>query len=603
MNRIKVSGFWMLLVLLMVCTMMVMASVSAHAESVVYVDFDNTAGAITAGETYNTLTTTSGSGSPIVGAGGQDFLNLVDTNGSPTDVDLNVQATNAAFAAGGGASVRDSIAGIDDNALDDGFWVNNGNNHPGTVNLVLTFSSLGTTAYNIQLTANFGLEAETVWQITTGIGDASTFTVNEANDESGLGSWGPVTPVGGEIVLTGTFDSNETWDTTTLSFVSLTPVPLPINANGVSYTDKSAAANTISLPDMQAVLNATDDLDYAAVFDNEISSANTSFSKDPNYPGTKAFTISGAKAHTGGGTDLSQGGYGGISHASVIPTPSGTKHGWIGATPNSMTWRFGPPAGGRITHVGFMWKDWNTWDTDVTVKAHFSGGSTVTQTAANGGWFWFGYAAPNGESVTKLIVTKTNVGGNYGAFDDIVVVAEAAPENVTVTDVAITNHDFETGTTGWGVVNGGAGAPAWGLLEGSKSAQISPPAAGVYASVYQTTGHTISSRETFTLTYLAGKSNWNRADNVGIIYYLDGANREPITTLNFGASPPVVSVHGYAVSRVTALASDVPAAAYGKKLGIELAGRNSNANAWLTVDDVTLEVSYTPPVGTIFRFR
>lgn len=393
---------------------------------------------------------------------------------------------------------------------------------------------------------------------------------------------------------------NEALGEVTLNALLAEPPPMTINANGIAYTDKSTHTTTnvvISLPNMQAVLDATDDLEYAALFDGEISSANTSFSKDPNYPGTKAFTISGAKAHT------SQGGYGGNSNASVIPTPSGTKHGWIGTTPNSMTWRFGPPAGGRITHVGFMWNDWDSWGTDVTVMAYFSGGSSITQTDTVGGWFWFGYAAPNGESITKLIVTKTNAGGNYGAFDDIVVVAEAAPENVIVTDVAITNHDFETGdTTGWELVGDGTvAAPAWGLLEGSKSAQISPISGGD-ESFYQTTDHTISSGETFTLTYLAGKSDYNTADNVGIIYYLDGASREPITTLNFGASPADVSVHGYAVSRVTALASDVPAAAYGKKLGIELAGRNANADAWLTVDDVTLQVSRWP-MGTLISIQ
>ncbi len=121
-------------------------------------------------------------------------------------------------------------------------------------------------------------------------------------------------------------------------------------------------------------------------------------------------------------------------------------------------------------------------------------------------------------------------------------------------------------------------------------------------SFYQTTDHTISSGETFTLTYLAGKSDFNTANNVGIIYYLDGASRESITTRNFGESPADVRVYGYAVSRVTALASDLPAAAYGKKLGIELAGRGANGNAWLTVDDVTLQVSRWP-MGTVISIQ
>lgn len=195
------------------------------------VDFGDQAGAITATETYNTLTTTDGPGSPLLA--GQNFLNLADTNGDATGVNLNVQVTGDAYAAGMTSSSHDSIAGIDDNALNDSFWVNNGNlgdDVDNQVNFVLTFSGLSASQYDIQLSSGNGVQRATTWGITTGTGDASTYIVAPASSTSGIGSWSSVTPTTDTITLTGSFSTNGAFNTTTVNFVSITAVPEPSSA-------------------------------------------------------------------------------------------------------------------------------------------------------------------------------------------------------------------------------------------------------------------------------------------------------------------------------------------------------------------------------------
>ena len=189
---------------------------------IIYIDFGDQAGAITAPETYNTLTTLpGGTGSPLLS--GQNFLNLVDTNGDATGMDLNVQVTGDANAAGMGEPIHDPVAGIDDNALDDGFWVNNGalgDDVDNQVNFVLTFSDLSAPFYNIQLTSGDWVNRNTTWSITTGTGDAGSFT-HTAGSTSGIGSWSDVVPSSGEIVLTGSFTTTDAFDTSTVNFISL----------------------------------------------------------------------------------------------------------------------------------------------------------------------------------------------------------------------------------------------------------------------------------------------------------------------------------------------------------------------------------------------
>lgn len=194
----------------------------------IYVDFGDDAGAITAGETYNTLVPTASGASTSLEGTGETFSNLLDTTGVSTGANLHVLVTSTGGDVRGGHSTyaHDPISGIDDNALNDGFWVNNGNDN-GVVSFVLTFSSLGITPYNLQLTPGSGLIEDTTWSVTTGTGDASSFTFTEATDESGLATWAGVTPVGGEVVLTGSFNANSGFDTTTVNFLSITAVPEP----------------------------------------------------------------------------------------------------------------------------------------------------------------------------------------------------------------------------------------------------------------------------------------------------------------------------------------------------------------------------------------
>ena len=190
--------------------------------SVIYVDFGDDSGAPTAPATYNTLTTSPvGTGSPLLG--GQNFLNLVDTDGGATGLDLNVQVTGDANAAGMDTPSHDPVTGIDNNALNDGFWVNNGflnDDVDNQVNFVLTFSDLSAPFYNIQLTSGSWVNRATTWSITTGTGDAGTF-IHTAGSTSGIGSWSEVYPSGGEIVITGSFTTTGANNTSTVNFISL----------------------------------------------------------------------------------------------------------------------------------------------------------------------------------------------------------------------------------------------------------------------------------------------------------------------------------------------------------------------------------------------
>ena len=194
----------------------------------IYVDFGDNAGATTAPETYNTLTTSpGGTGSPLLT--GQNFLNLVDTDGGATGLDLNVLVSGDAHAAGQTTSNHDAVSGIDDSALDDGFWVNNGalgDDVDNQVNFVLTFSDLSAPYYNIQLTSGNGTGRSTSWSITTGTGDAGIFT-HTGGSTSGIGSWSNVYPSGGDIVLTGSFTTTGAFNTSTVNFISLEAIPEP----------------------------------------------------------------------------------------------------------------------------------------------------------------------------------------------------------------------------------------------------------------------------------------------------------------------------------------------------------------------------------------
>ena len=205
------------------------AMVVTNASTVVYVDFgDNAQAAISSSDTYNTLTPSATGVTTSLEGSGESFSNLVDTTGASTGVDLNVLVTSTGGDVRGGetTTTHDSITGIDDNALNDGFWVNNGS-ITGEVSFVLTFSSLTASAYDIQLTSGSGLQRDTTWQISTGTGDASTTTITTANKLSSLATWSGVAPDSGEIVITGTYTADSAFNTGTVNFISLVAVPEP----------------------------------------------------------------------------------------------------------------------------------------------------------------------------------------------------------------------------------------------------------------------------------------------------------------------------------------------------------------------------------------
>lgn len=198
--------------------------ITAHASTIIYVDFGDNAGSPA---TYNTLVpTTSGATTSLEGSG-ESFTNLLDTAGSATGVDLNVLVTSTGgdVRAGDTDSAHDPVAGIADAALNDGFWVNNGGSN-GDVSFVLTFSSLTAAAYDIQLTSGDGVQIDTTWSITTGTGDTNTF-IASAGSTSGIGSWSTVAPASGDIVITGTYTATGSFNTSNVNFVSLTAIPEP----------------------------------------------------------------------------------------------------------------------------------------------------------------------------------------------------------------------------------------------------------------------------------------------------------------------------------------------------------------------------------------
>ena len=205
------------------------AIITSNAATIVYTDFGDGSGAISSTDTYNTIVPSASGANTSLEGSGESFTNLLDTAGVATGIDLHVlvASTGGDVRGGGTTSSHDSVTGLDDNALDDGFWVNSGNGStPATVTIALSFSSLTAAAYDIQLTSGDGTQRDTTWSITTGTGDASTFTATAAST-SGIGSWSTVAPAGGNIVITGTFTADSAFNTSTINFVSLTAIPEP----------------------------------------------------------------------------------------------------------------------------------------------------------------------------------------------------------------------------------------------------------------------------------------------------------------------------------------------------------------------------------------
>ncbi len=114
----------------------------ANAE-VIYVDFNDVAGALLSSETYNVLTTTAGNGQshPVATAGGGlSMTNLVDTHNVATGVGITLHSYSAhRTAAGSEGASGASVDGIDTNALD-GFWLNDQGQGAIDFGFIVTFT-------------------------------------------------------------------------------------------------------------------------------------------------------------------------------------------------------------------------------------------------------------------------------------------------------------------------------------------------------------------------------------------------------------------------------------------------------------------------------
>lgn len=211
--------------------------VAASAE-VIYVDFNDAAGALTSPETYNTLSTNytgTGPNHPVATAGGGlGLANLVDTTGAATGAGITLHSYSAfRTAAGSEAASGASVIGVDTNALD-GFWLNDQGRGTTDFGFILTFTNLTAEAYNIKL-VDGPSNSEGTYSVTIGVGDsdAEPYTASDAD----VLEWTAVVPLDGTIELRSDGTDGANWRNTVLCFVSLEATEADPEANQAPTAD------------------------------------------------------------------------------------------------------------------------------------------------------------------------------------------------------------------------------------------------------------------------------------------------------------------------------------------------------------------------------
>ena len=185
-------------------------------------------------------------------------------------------------------------------------------------------------------------------------------------------------------------------------------------------------------------------------------------------------------------------------------------------------------------------------------------------------------------------------------------------KKINIGTVAIVNHSFEDpalgdATTvvktkcfndnvpGWssdgGCSDSGVANASNGLTEGRQRAflfskDVTPN--NDFNSLYQMTNYVIVGREKVTLTYdvknLSGAYNYTMR-----LYYLDGGVRTELASHVYDATPP--NGQQRIDETVVLDAADIPKAAIGKTIGIELIFQVKATNGWVALDNVRMEVT------------
>lgn len=212
----------------------------SNAETI-YIDFYDNGTVNSATETYNVLHSGAGQGGshPLASASsGLSIMNMVDTGNGATPVDAHLISYNndGNTSAGGGNVAIGEISGIATNASSDALWCNDQGTAGSDFGLVLTFSNLTGSAYNISLLTATSSGAGT-WSVTTGAGDASAVAYPTVVNTSNTLDWTSVVPVGGTIQLTSANTSGGSWKNIWLAFASLEAVTVsgaPPSADAIS---------------------------------------------------------------------------------------------------------------------------------------------------------------------------------------------------------------------------------------------------------------------------------------------------------------------------------------------------------------------------------
>lgn len=189
-------------------------------------------------------------------------------------------------------------------------------------------------------------------------------------------------------------------------------------------TDVASELGSLSLADMQDLINATDDLELAGVLDAEGTFGAGDFSQDE-----------GALAQKLVGT----GRYGRAD--GVAQKASGTRWGFVNG---EETWTPGP----GLSYFGLITTPAGNANL-LTVTVTYSDATTETVTASDPGvTTWIGFHKP-GETITAMVVSDP-AGGAFGNWDDISLafVESAGPERPEMTIRETAAQSFELTFTG-----------------------------------------------------------------------------------------------------------------------------------------------------------
>ena len=210
--------------------------------------------------------------------------------------------------------------------------------------------------------------------------------------------------------------------------VILTIDPVGGEQDGVEF-DTVTGAGTISMADMQAAITGAS-AGFAGVFDSsDMTGATNGILADTDDTTFKVNASGGVLRNV-------------ATRGEVLST-SGVNHTWLlgGST---FTFDLGTTGSAGVTHFGLVMVGWLTGGNltnEFTLTANFSDASSAALNtdaaeaalAAGGPGngdldTWFGFQAPNGETITSVELTRDVNTGNWGAFDDASFVLEPVPE-------------------------------------------------------------------------------------------------------------------------------------------------------------------------------